>query len=256
VFHPEGNWYSVDGVTWTKSTLPNAIGNLAFLDYVVFHDKLFGLGHFEGDVDEHKMKSTIYTSSNCSSWDSIEATNLPKRYFYHPFVFEDKIWMIGGEDETNIYSDIAQSPDGIHWQIMKDKLPFGPVSNSQFVLFQNKIWMLNNDVWSSSDGFNWEQVTKEIVPGKKIFGYAAVVYGDRIWLLGCNRNGQFSNEVLSSSDGVNWLADNASWSPRGGVAACLFKDKVYLTGGKYGGTKEDPDFIYSNDMWIMSPAKQ
>src|SRR5690349_10230890 len=34
VFHPDGNWYSTDGKEWSKSALPNAIYNLAFLDYV------------------------------------------------------------------------------------------------------------------------------------------------------------------------------------------------------------------------------
>src|SRR5690349_5221338 len=33
VFHPDGNWFSTDGTNWAKSALPNAINNLAFLDY-------------------------------------------------------------------------------------------------------------------------------------------------------------------------------------------------------------------------------
>jgi hypothetical protein len=35
-FHFDGNWYSTDGKNWTRSKLPNAIGDLAFVDYVPF----------------------------------------------------------------------------------------------------------------------------------------------------------------------------------------------------------------------------
>jgi hypothetical protein len=28
--------------------------------------------------------------------------------------------------------------------------------------------------------------------------------------------------------------------------------KIYMTGGKYGGTLGMPDFHYSNDVWMLS----
>ena len=255
VFHHDGNWFSTDGRSWTKSLLPNAIGNLAFLEYVFFKNKIFGLGHFEGNVDEHTLRPTIYFSSDRIHWDSIENTNLQKRYFYHPFVFDDKIWIIGGEQDSNIWADIINSSDGIHWQIMKDKLPFGPVEHSQFLLYKNKIWMFNDDAWSSTDGYEWTQVTKSIVPGQSIFGYAAVVYDDKMWLIGCNRNGQFNSQVLYSEDGKNWTGQSAPWTPRGGAAASVLKNKIIMTGGKYGGTKDNPEFVYSNDVWEMGKAE-
>ncbi|MBK7869192.1 MAG: hypothetical protein IPJ74_00210 [Saprospiraceae bacterium] len=110
---------------------------------------------------------------------------------------------------------------------------------------------MNNDVWSSSDGINWTLVTPEIVKGQEIFGYAAVVYDNRIFLLGCNRNGLFQSKVLTSTDGKNWQEMEAPWSPRGAMAACVYKNKIYMTGGKYGGTPEHTEFVYSNDVWTL-----
>src|SRR6478735_7944699 len=46
-FHQDGNWFSINGVNWRKSSLPNSIYNLAFLDYVSFRNVVYGLGHFE-----------------------------------------------------------------------------------------------------------------------------------------------------------------------------------------------------------------
>jgi len=255
VFHSSGNWFSTDGVHWTRSPLPNSINNLAFLDYVVFKGAVYGLGNFQGNIDAFTFKGDVYRTTDLKRWATVAAAangELPKRFFYHPFVFDNKIWIIGGQDKDRKYSDIWNSPDGIKWTRQKNKLPFGERTGSQIVNLNGKLYLLNNDVWSSTDGLNWQIVTDEIVRGQEIFGYAAVVFDNKIWLLGCNRNGQFSSQVLVSADGKTWEGQNAPWSPRGGIAATVHNDKIYMTGGKYGGTTGQPDFRYSNDLWTLS----
>jgi hypothetical protein len=56
---------------------------------------------------------------------------------------------------------------------------------------------------------------------KGVFGYVPLVLDDKIWLLGCNRNGQFTSQVLMSEDGKRWAGMSAPWSPRGGIAATV-----------------------------------
>lgn len=251
-FHSDGNWYSTDGLTWAKSPLPNSINNLAFLDYIKFNDAIFGLGYFEGNIERFTLKCEIYRTKDFKKWETLSReSNIPKRFFYHPFVFNNKIWLIGGEDKARQYSDIWNSNDGIVWTKQKDNLNFGKRSGSQIVSLKNKLYLLDNDVWSSTDGLNWELVTNEIVQGEQIFGYAAIVFDERIWLLGRNRNGQFSSQVLVSEDGKKWAGQNAPWTPRGGIAATVYKGKIFMTGGKYGGTPDQPDFRYSNDVWTL-----
>lgn len=254
-FHPDGNWFSTNGISWTKSPLPNSIYNLAFLDYVQFKDAVYGLGHFEGNIERFTFKNEIYRTTDFKQWVTLsKSNNLPNRFFYHPFVFDNKIWIVGGEDKNTQYSDIWNSVDCITWVKQKDNLPFGKRSRSQIVLLNGKLFLLDNDVWSSTDGLNWQKVTDEIVKGEKIFGYAAVVFDNNIWLLGCNRNGQFSSQVLVSSDGKTWKGHNAPWTPRGGIAATVHNGKIYMTGGKYGGLEKDgvtTEFIYSNDVWSL-----
>ncbi|MBD2701170.1 hypothetical protein IC229_11025 [Spirosoma sp. BT702] len=253
VFHPDGNWFSADGKDWQKSSLPNALNNLAFLDYVQFNQSILGLGHFEGNIERYVFRSEIYQTYDLKRWSTMALqSNLPKRFFYHPFVFQNKIWIIGGENSQTQFADIWNSGDGVYWQKAKDNLPFGKRSNSRIVTLRNKLYLLNNDVWSSTDGLNWKLETREIVKGKQIFGYEPVVLDNQIWLLGCNRNGQFSSQVLVSSDGRNWREHLAPWSPRGGIAACVHRGKIYMTGGKYGGQDiSHPEFVYSNDLWTL-----
>jgi hypothetical protein len=251
-FHPDGNWYSKDGKTWTKSELINPISNLAFLDYVKFKGAIYGLGYFKGNIEQYEFRPEIYKTNDLKNWTTIsKKSNLPKRFFYHPFVFDNKIWIIGGEDNTKMYSDIWSSEDAITWTKHKENLPFGKRSGSQIVTLNSTLYLLDNDVWSSTDGLNWQKVTDEIVKGEQIFGYSAQVLDNKIWLLGCNRNGQFSSQVLFSSDGKNWFAHTAPWLPRGGIAATVYNDKIYMTGGKYGGTPNHPDFRYDNDVWTL-----
>ncbi len=252
VFHPDGTWFATDGITWQKSTLPNAIKNQAFLDYVEFKGAVYGLGYLDGNIEQFEFRPEIFKTSDLKTWTTLSRdSNLPKRFFYHPFVFDDKIWIIGGEDPNTRYSDIWNSADGIQWIKQKDNLPFGPRSGSQIVLLQDTLYLLDHDVWRSTDGLNWEQVTEEIVPGEMLFGYSAQIFDDQIWLLGCNRNGQFTSQVLVSSDGKNWSSQNAPWLPRGGIAATVHDHKIYLTGGKYGGTPNHPEFRYDNDLWTL-----
>jgi hypothetical protein len=252
VFHHDGTWYSENGTTWKKSQLTNTIFNHAFLDYVQFQESILGLGHFEGNIEQYNFKPEIYQTTDYKNWITVsKQSNLPERFFYHPFVFNNKIWIIGGEDKNSRYSDIWNSPDGIYWTKQKENLPFGKRSNSQVVLVNNQLYLLNNDVWVSADGLNWELVTNEIVKGEEIFGYAAQAFDNKIWLLGCNRNGLFSSQVLYSENGKEWKALNAPWLPRGGTAATVFKNKIYITGGKYGGTSNHPEFRYDNDLWTL-----
>lgn len=251
-FHPDGNWFSTDGAHWTKSSLPNAINNLAFLDYVYFKGAMYGLGHFEGNIETFDFKPIIFRTTDLNQWDTLsQNSNLPPRFFYHPFVFGDKIWIIGGEDKNGQYADIWNSADGIHWAKQPGQAPFGKRSGSQVVLLNDQLYLLNNDVWRSADGLHWELVSDAIVKGQQIFGYAALVFDGKIWLLGCNRDGQFSSQVLSSADGKNWQTHEAPWLPRGGIAATVYKNKIYITGGKYGGTPNHPNFRYDNDVWTM-----
>ena len=252
--HHDGTWFSLDGVDWIKSSLPNILKNNAFLDYVWFNNALYSIGTFDGNIERYTLTSSIHRTSDMKNWETIATeSNLPERFFYHPFVFRNKIWIIGGTDGNTSYSDIWSSSDAITWIKQADKLPFGKRDQSQFVLFKENIFMLNNDVWASGDGVNWSKITDKIV-NENIFGYASIVYDDKIWLLGCNRDGIFQSQVLVSKDGKTWITKDAPWTPRGAAAACIYKGKIFMTGGKYGGLAKDgrtTEFTYSNDVWTM-----
>lgn len=233
-----------------RTDLPNIVKGQAFLDYVKFKGALYALGTFDGNIERYTQTTQIARTADFKSWEILsKSSSLPRRFFYHPFEFHDRIWIIGGEDGKKKYRDAWVSENGVDWTKKADGLPFGERAGQHFAVFRDSLYMLDYDAWVSSDGLRWRLLTRRIAEGE-IFGYSVEIYDNNIWLIGCNRSGKFESEVLSSSDGITWKARRAPWTPRGGVATCLFKDQIIMTGGKYGGQDPShPNFVYSNDVW-------
>ncbi|MDX2130406.1 MAG: hypothetical protein SFU91_15325 [Chloroherpetonaceae bacterium] len=255
VFHPRGTWKSKDGKVWLKSPLDNSLGNLAFLDYVTFGESILGLGHFTGNIEQFQFTPKITRTKDGATWETLsEKSTLPERFFYHPIEFKNKLWIFGGETASGEVSGIWNSSDGIHWKEVESTPSFGKRGSSQVVAFHDSLYLFNNDIWRSGDGLNWDCVTKKILPEFDLFGYSVIVFHDQLWLIGCNRNGLFSSAVGRSRNGVEWVWEEAPWSPRGGVALAVYENKLWMTGGKYGGLPNAPNFVYSNDLWALEES--
>lgn len=265
-FHPDGNWSSEDGQSWAKADLPRLGFNTAYQKYVQFNDAIYALGTMEGNYLNLKLGSRITKTSDLKKWEVVaEKSELPARVFYGSVAFDGKMWLMGGFDGKNYYHDVWNSTDGVHWRRVVNQAPWAARCNPTCIVFNNKLWLLGggvidgpgfNDVWSSTDGINWKRATDKMA-AKYIFGYSAVVYDGQLWLLGANRDGVFENAVFVSSDGVNWTNHTAPWTPRGGVASCVYNGALFMTGGKYSVTENGKiRFIYNNDVWRMSRLNQ
>lgn len=82
-------------------------------------------------------------------------------------------------------------------------------------------------------GEHWWQVTESAPWGKRA-QHTAVVFDDRMWILGGRgENETLFGDVWSSADGVVWdlVTSSPGWSPRSDHAAAVFAGKIWLTGG-------------------------
>jgi hypothetical protein len=264
----DGGWISKDGKTWAKSGLPDIGLNPGYQRFVQFKDAIYALGAMQGNYTNMKLSSKISRTRDFKTWETVaEKSNLPARVFYGALVFEDKIWLFGGFDGKNYYNDAWNSKDGVNWQRVAEKTVWSPRLVRTIGVFKNKIWIFGgsvidgereinpdskNEVWSSGDGIKW---TQEKTNGTQNWGWGVnpVVFDDKLWLVGANRDGNFSSAVLVSGDGVNWQAQPAPWSPRGGAVVWVSGDTLFMTGGKFSRTENgETKFIYSNDVWAMS----
>ena len=270
-FHHESVWNSADGVNWTKTDLPSVKRDAYEARYIQFNNAVYALGQNKGNyVTGIMFGSTVRRTTDFKKWETLaEKSELPNRVFYGSIVFAGKIWLMGGYDGKNYYNDIWNSADGVRWKRVAEHAAWSP-RNVGIVEFKNRLWIFgggvidgekannpnsNKEVWSSADGIKW---TQEKMKTERIVGGTPVVFDNKLWFVGANRNdGNFDNAVLVSEDGVTWRALSAPWSPRGAVAVWIFNNKLFMTGGKYSYMKNgEPVFVYSNDVWAMSKKSE
>jgi hypothetical protein len=184
-------------------------------------------------------------------------------------VYKNKIWVMGGVDATkrvispgNIdygnsphLSDVWSSEDGINWQLVLERAPWGERRSMQVAVFKNKMWLMGgwgpeigtrNDVWSSEDGINWKIETDSAAWTARE-GHQLVVFQNKMWLSGGVKytGHQLFNDVWYSDDGVNWAkaTKNAGWSPRWDFSSAVFNNKLWIIGGM-----DFDDNVYK-DVW-------
>ncbi|MCA1623960.1 MAG: hypothetical protein LC778_09205 [Acidobacteria bacterium] len=269
-FHNEGIWHSADAKNWTKANLPFVRRNAYEARYVQFNNAVYAFGQNQGNyVDGIKFSSIVRRTTDFERWEALaEKSNLPDRVFYGSVVFNGKIWLLGGFDGKDYFNDVWNSSDGVRWTKVSERAAWSPRNIGSAVVFKNRIWIIgggvidgepsnnpksNSEIWSSADGINWTLVTDK--SNISALG-TPIVFDEKLWLVGANRDGNFARSSLVTNDGVTWREESAPWSPRGAVAAWVFDNKLYITGGKYSVTENgEIKFIYSNDVWFMDASR-
>lgn len=266
-----GGWVSVDGKTWTKTNLPKSRLNSAYQKFVQFKEAVYALGEMEGNYLNFKLTTKITRTRDGKMWETVaEKSNLPNRIFYGAIVFKDKIWLLGGFDGKRYYNDVWNSADGVNWIKIAEKTAWSERTISKIAVFKDKIWIIGGgvidgekeinptsagEIWSSDDGINW---TKHSTNATNKIAGTPIVFDDKLWLIGANRNsGNFASAVLVSENGENWEELSAPWTPRGAVAVWVFENKLFMTGGKYSYIENgETKFVYSNDVWALSKLEK
>jgi hypothetical protein len=124
-------------------------------------------------------------------------------------------------------------------------------------VYDGKLWVIAgsyfdgtyvalSDVWHSSNGVDWVEST-DSVPWSNLAVHAAVVYEDKIWVMGGWAQGSLSSDVWTYEKTVGWthITGAAPWGPRWHHDAVVFDGKIWL----FGGASSTPDWNEKNDVW-------
>ncbi len=242
-------WSSLNGKEWKLETdsaeWPPRTGHTA----VVFDDKIWIMG---GTAGVGIGRNDVWCSSNGVDWDEV-LTDAPwrPRYGLTSLSYDGRLYIICGlvSDTTDgiFPKDVWASEDGFHWKCTSEDINkhILTLEGHASVVFDEKMWILGGQdhvstvnsgtVYCSTDGISWNRRTEEEYWG--LAEFPAVVYSDKIWLLGGYEGGfsaNLKNKIWTSSDGTNWTDEfpEADWSERFGHTAVVYKDRIWVLGGR------------------------
>lgn len=184
-------------------------------------------------------------------------------------VFQNKMWFMGGrklpgaENSNQVWS----STDGVEWTLETDNPGWRPRVAPAFAVFRNRMWilggtenfydhseaMVKNDVWSSTNGKEWQLVTAHADWSKRAHAQA-VAFDGKLWILGgglWEPQHVARNDVWCSEDGAHWtqVTEAASWPPRLWFSAVVYRGRMWVLGG---WSKEHGNF---GDVWYSQNGR-
>lgn len=191
------------------------------------------------------------------------------RYGHSSVVFNDRMWILGGTDDGTPKNEILSSMDGSNWGIEVSNAQFSPRYHHATAVFQNKIWLIGgrsldsdgnivemNDVWSSSNGVDWELETSH-ANFEKRYGHSLTVFQGALWLIGGLNPDQYKEiccgykDIWRSVDGINWtqIDAHASFDRRVFHSTLVFDGKLWVTGGNHTGGNDEVWYSENGTNW-------
>ena len=182
-------------------------------------------------------------------------------------VFKDQLWIFGGwfNSFAEPPRDVWSSADGKTWQLVAKDAPWKHSDLPMTLVHNDRMWFMggwykgrlpghsaSSEVWSSTNGSQWEQATAQAGWTPRIAA-ASVVFQNKMWILGGTENYYFGddkslrNDVWYSENGRDWKQATAAagWSPRAYHQAAVLGNKIYL----FGGGNYVPKYHAVNDVW-------
>lgn len=192
-----------------------------------------------------------------------EPQSLSNRRNYSAISFQNKLWLIGGTDETSGQSlarnrsfsyknDIWSSDDGIHWQLRNVHAEFSPRENAKLTVHDGKLWLAGgsalygttNDVWSSEDGVHWVLQATETMCRNSC---EIASFANKLWFfVNTNLSSSSGNlEIWTSLNGRHWekIGIDPAIHNRINFRVTTFNNQLLLIGGT------SPQMENYNDIW-------
>jgi hypothetical protein len=244
-------WKSPDGISWTL-VLENApwVGRRD-PGFISFQGKLWLMGGWIGGYRNYL--GDVWSSTDGATWTLVNAEAFTPRPRVYPVVFDNKIWVAGGNLD-GVNNDIWMTEDGEEWSQVLGDAPWLPRWGQEMLVHDNKMWLLGGgreinekfaDVWYSENGTDWLQLPD--APWIPRAGHAAVTFDHRMWIIGGDDADLVRlNDVWSSADGVAWTlhTESAPWEARRVLAAAVHQDRIWMTGGENAARQD------LNDVWF------
>lgn len=258
-------WSSTDGSNWDfVCDAPWQRRHMA--GWLVYNNRLWVVG---GDDNTGNYQNDVWSSADGINWvEETDSVPWANRATQIVTVFNDLMWLMGGQTinldpdvvtSGVVYNDVYSSADGVSWTLVTPHAAWSPrgqiIGN---VVYGGKMWIIGggtydvrtylNDVWNSSDGVSWNQVTASAPWAGRQFHNIAV-FDDKMWVLagGTAASEGGSTDVWYSTDGANWTQlPNTPWTYRHAASVWVFQNALWFGCGSSAA-------VY-NDIWKLGYA--
>lgn len=89
-------WCSADGVNWDRATDDAPWPGRCWASCVVYRDRIWMLGGFRSEPQWENLNDVWYSADGTQWRQLITAENWSPRHEISPYVFKDKLWVVGG----------------------------------------------------------------------------------------------------------------------------------------------------------------
>ena len=176
-------------------------------------------------------KNDVWSSTDGKNWVRVHKLNsvaFPWRKPHQVTQKDGRIYLFGGNDSRNsdsrhasvrrdLKSDVWSSTDGASWTEITPSAAFPPRYQHQVEVLGDALYLIggfvplegfryaNNDVWKSTDGANWVEVTTVVAKFNPSRQHRVVNFKDTLYLTGgWNPGNLLTSQVWSSTNGKDW----------------------------------------------------
>jgi hypothetical protein len=218
-------WSSDDGVIWNnEGSLPMGLSGHS----VTVHNDLLWL---TGGIDEfNNYYETTWFAESDLNWSDIGTFyTWESRIDHTTLSYNDQLWLFGGYARILLtlttFRDIYYMDDFNDWYDRGGLYEDAVRQEQTALVFSSKMWLLGgtdesdtyaNDVWSTSDGTNWDSETFS-AEWKGRASHSSVVFDGQMWVIGGYDGNDYLNDVWSSEDGAIWIEVSEDVNTGGGT---------------------------------------
>ena len=263
-------WYSSDGINWIEATSSANWSRRDGFSGVVFDNKMWIMG---GEGSGSALNDVWYSTDGANWIEATSSAAWQGRYEFSAAVYNNKMWIMAGKNSLGVnLNDVWYSSDGINWIEATSSAAWQDRWNPGVAVFDNKMWIMAGmstamscsppwytDVWYSTDGANWIEVTSSM-PWVSRDDFASPVFDNKLWIIGGDYNCITQlNDTWYSSDGINWTLSNPNYNYliiNQGVKSLIFNNKLWLIGTDNLGGFDMNGVWYSSDgiNWIEATS--
>ncbi|BAU54024.1 hypothetical protein [Mucilaginibacter gotjawali] len=250
------------------NVLPMPLGWYQFSSSAPFNSPTIGVLNFKIRMWLFTQSGRTYNSWDGQSWTpSAALAPWQDRKGCAVCVFNDKMWLMGGEKQSSCLNDVWSSADGItwipesnaaHWPARKD---FGcytmPGTGKMYIVGgADNGGNFFNDLWSTADGTNWTlESNNAFSTGRS--GMAIAAPGPTAFAVGGTTSNGNVNETYSSSDGKTWnKMGTPAWAARTDAKASINISGLYFGYGTNNNASFYDLFTLNGTGCYLNPLSQ